>query len=330
MPAESLLSTRPKAPLIWQEHVNAWEARLAGDTQDAEARYQAAQDLARAAGMRYLPVNKVADLPLESLLERIETIPLTAKQKPDRIAAAAVLGTVSQPDITLSRALEMFWQLARDRTQGKSDDQIRRWKNPRIKAMRNLIANVGDKPLHKLERQDMLDFRDWWLDKMTDEGLTPNSANKDLTHIGDILKTVNSKKRLDLALPLGDLTIKGGRKNQRPSFSEAWIRDRLLAPDALARLNPEARAIFHVMVNTGMRPSEIAGLRPDEIRLDHAFPHIELQPIGRALKSANAERRIPLIGVALEAIRAFPQGFSKLSQQFGKPQRSDQQVSGRE
>src|SRR5690606_32554229 len=97
--------------------------------------------------------------------------------------------------------------------------------------------------------------------------------------IGDILKTVNSKKRLDLALPLGDLTIKGGRKNQRPSFTEAWIRDRLLAPEALARLNREARAIFHVMVNTGMRPSEIAGLRPEEIRLDHSFPHIELQPI---------------------------------------------------
>lgn len=306
---DSEQTAKTKAPLIWQEHVNAWEARLAGDTQDAEARYQAAQDLAKAKGLRYLPATKVAMLPVESLLERIEAIPVTAIAKPDRITAAAVLGAFSQPDITLSRALEMFWQLARDRTQGKSEDQIRRWRYPRIKAMRNLIERVGDKALCQLTRDDMLDFRDWWLDKMSDEGLTPNSANKDLTHISDILKTVNSKKRLEIALPLGDLTIKGGRKNQRPSFSEAWIRDRILAADALAGLNPEARAIFHIMLNTGMRPSEIAGLRPEEIILDDGFPHISLQPIGRALKSDNAERRLPLIGVALEAARGFRGGF---------------------
>lgn len=306
---DSELVAKTKAPIIWQEHVNAWEARLAGDTQDAEARYKAAHDLAQSRGMRYLPVAKVATLPVDSLLERIEAIPADTATKPDKATAAAVLGTVPEPEITLSGSLDLFWSLARDRVAGKSEDQIRRWRNPRLKAMRNLVDLVGDKPIRQLTRSDMLDFRDWWLDKLAADDLTPNSANKDLTHISDVLKTVNSKKRLEIPLPLGDLTVKGGRKKQRPSFSEAWIRERLLAPDALSGLNPEARGILHIMANTGMRPSEIAGLHAEELNLDHAFPHISLKPIGRALKSDNAERRMPLIGVALAAMQAFPKGF---------------------
>lgn len=65
---DSELVAKTKAPIIWQEHVNAWEARLAGDTGDAEARYKAAHDLAQSRGMRYLPVAKVATLPVDSLL----------------------------------------------------------------------------------------------------------------------------------------------------------------------------------------------------------------------------------------------------------------------
>jgi hypothetical protein len=35
-----------------------------------------------------------------------------------------------------------------------------------------------------------------------------------------------------------------------------WIREKILAHDALAGLNAEARAIFLGMVNTGYRPGE--------------------------------------------------------------------------
>ncbi|WP_138935307.1 hypothetical protein [Roseovarius arcticus] len=40
----------------------------------------------------------------------------------------------------------------------------------------------------------MLNFRGHWCDRIHAEGLTPNSANKDLTHLGDVLKTVNHGK----------------------------------------------------------------------------------------------------------------------------------------
>src|SRR3546814_10713483 len=102
----------------------------------------------------------------------------------------------------------------------------------------------------------MLEFRDYWMDRIEREGVTANSANKDVSHLADMLKTVNRMKRLGLSLPLSDLRFKMGDARQRPPFSVEWIRDKLLAKGALDGLNTEARCILLGMVHTGYRPSE--------------------------------------------------------------------------
>ena len=118
-----------KATVAWDLMIEGWEARLAGDSSDAETRFEAARELAAVRGFRYLNASTVAKLPLEEILQRVETVPGTAA-KSDLIEASAVLGGAMEPPITVSRALELFWTLAADRTIGKSDDQQRRWKNP--------------------------------------------------------------------------------------------------------------------------------------------------------------------------------------------------------
>ena len=301
---------RNKASVAWEHLIEGWEARLAGDTRDAERRFKAANELASARGYRYLPAAQVASLPREDLLERIEAVPLR-NGEPDRKEAVALLGGAEQPKITVSRALDIYWEIAKDRIRGKSEDQLRRWRNPRIKAVKNFLAVVGDKALADISGDDMLDFRNWWIERMEAEGLTPNSGNKDLIHLGDVLKTVNKMKRLGLVLPLTDLSFKEGEKRTRPPFSVAWIKDKLLAPGALDGLNLEARCILLGMVNTGYRPSEGASLTAAQIRLDHKVPHISIEPVGRQLKSAYARRVIPLAGVSLEAFRQCPDGFPR-------------------
>jgi len=296
--------------VAWQHMIEAWEAKLAGDTGDAEKRFEAARELAAARGYRYLPAPQVASLPREELLARIEAVPVR-NDAPDKREAAAILGGASEPKITVSRALELYWTLAADRARGKSEDQMRRWKNPRKKAVANFVAVVGDKALADISGEDMLDFRQWWLEKMESDDLTPNSANKDLIHLGDVMKTINKMKRLGLVLPLTDLSFKEGEKRTRPPFSVKWIKDKLLAPGALAGLNTEARCIVLGMVNTGYRPSEGAALTADQIRLDQKVPHISIEPVGRQLKSAYARRVIPLAGVSLEAFRECPKGFPR-------------------
>lgn len=159
----------------------------------------------------------------------------------------------------------------------------------------------------------MLDFRDWWLDRIENEGLEPSSANKDLIHLGKVLKTVNKMKRLGLVLPLSDLSFKESEAAPRPPFSETWLKEKIMAPQALAGLNKDARCILLAMINTGARPSELAALTRNQIRLEGAVPHISIEPVERQLKSANARRVIPLCGISLDAMRVCPDGFARYS-----------------
>ena len=301
---------RRKAGAVWEEMLEAWEAKLHGDTEDYDERLAAAKYLAGIRGFRYLPSRQVAKLPADQFYDRVRKV-MRKDGAFDMKEAEALLGAVPKPKLTLSQCLKEFWKLAADRTVGKSEDQIRRWRNPRIKAMKNLIDVIGDQEIGAITADDMLDFREWWMERIRTESLTPNSANKDLIHVGNVLRTVNKMKRLGLNLPLGDLAIKEGEKKTRPAFSVEWIKAKILAPGALDGLNAEARAILLGMVNTGYRPSEGAALTATQIRLDHDVPHISIEPVGRQLKSQYARRKIPLLGISLEAFKQFPEGFPR-------------------
>jgi hypothetical protein len=231
---------RSKADRAWSQMIEAWEARLAGNSLDAEVGYQAALDLARAKGFRYLDAGTVARLPVEEVVRRVEAVPIQANQ-PDAVEAAAILGTVPEPRTTVTKALELYWTLAKEKTLGKSEDQRRRWEAPRKKAVKNFVAVVGDKDIAAITRDDMLDFRQHWLERIEAGEVTANSANKDLIHLGDVLKTLNTMKRLGLSLPLGELSFKEGEARTRPPFSADWIKTRLLAPGALDGLSPLGR-----------------------------------------------------------------------------------------
>jgi hypothetical protein len=130
-----------KASGVWTQMIEAWEAKLAGDTSDAEQRFAAARDLAAVRGFRYMRADQVAQAPIRDLVERFEAVGGT-DDSPDLIDAAAMLGGAKEPAITVTRALELYWDLARDKTLGKSPDQLRRWKNPRLKAVGNLLRRL--------------------------------------------------------------------------------------------------------------------------------------------------------------------------------------------
>lgn len=299
-----------KAQQIWDNLISTWEARLQGGSQEAELEFEVAREIAQRRGFKYLPAEAVLKGPVEDLLDRIEAI-ADKQQKPIEVEARALLGVTRKPVMTISRALEIYWDISKDQLFKKSEDQTRRWKNPIIKAVGNLIGVIGDKPLDQITADDMLDFRRWWSDRLQAEGLHPSSANKDFSHFGKVLKRVNEMKRLGLTLPLGGFAFKGSEQGQRPSFSDDWIRSRLLKPGALSGLNADARGLLLGMINTGYRPSEGAILTNSQIRLDGEVPYISIEPVGRELKTSYSKRRIPLVGVFLEVFRENPEGFEK-------------------
>ncbi|GAA6159154.1 tyrosine-type recombinase/integrase [Ruegeria sp. HU-ET01832] len=299
-----------KALAVWQQLLDAWELKVHGQSEDAEIKFRAAKNLAQARGFNYLPSTSVAQLPLAELLNRVEAISVL-ENRPDTIEAGALLGAVPAPKITISRALELYWEHTVDLTLNKDDDQVRRWKNPKRKAIQNLINLIGDKPISKITRHDMIEFRKWWIDRIKEEGLTPNSANKDFTHASSVLRVVNDMEGLGLDLPLYKLSLKDAAQKKRPSFSTAWIKEQILKEGALTGLNGEAKCLLLGMINTGYRPSEAANLTPPQIRLDADTPHISIEPVERELKSEASRRELPLVGVSLEAFRNYPGGFPR-------------------
>lgn len=313
---DSEKDARSKARAVWQTALDAWEAKLSGSLQVAETQFEAARNLARSKGIVYLPAHKFDKFRPVEMISTIKANTIRSG-KPEMVFAPAPLHPSAVPKITVKQALEIYWRVADDDTLGKSPDQVRRWRNPRMKAIKNFIDVCGDLALDEISADDMLNFKDWWLERIRNDGIRPNSANKDFIHLSAVLRKVNQSKRLGLNLPLDGMLFSNAVKGQREAFSEAWIRDKIVGGNHLGGLNTEARCILLGMVNTGYRPSEGASLTTSQIRLDAMIPHISIEANGRELKTVYSERLIPLAGISLEAFRECPNGFPRYYDKAG-------------
>ncbi|MGY3081938.1 hypothetical protein ACVWZZ_008346 [Bradyrhizobium sp. LM6.10] len=64
--------------------------------------------------------------------------------------------------------------------------------------MEILIERTGDKALHQFIRDDALAFADWWEERVITEGIGAGTANKNITHIGGMIRAVNKRLKLGL------------------------------------------------------------------------------------------------------------------------------------
>jgi integrase len=308
---DSMDEAEEKAKAIWDQLMNGWQDREAGQSEDAEKRFEAARRIARTYGFRYRKMAELSQSASQDVLDRIAVIP-TARAKPDQNVAAAVLGAVDAPELTVTTALDRYWSLTKAEVRDKSPDQLRRWQNPLKKAVKNFVAVVGDLPLSELQPDDFHDFQDWWLQRLDEENLSANSVNKDFSHLSTILGTVIKKLRLPCSPPVKGWRIPQGDAASPPPYDDDYLRG-VLVPHLLSPecgLNDQARDIALIMVNTGARPSEIANLQAQHITLT-GVPHISITPEGRQLKTKTSKRKLPLLGVALDAAARHPNGFPR-------------------
>lgn len=155
-----------------------------------------------------------------------------------------------------------------------------------------------------------MNFRAWWVGRIRDEGKTPNSANKDMGFVRQMLRCATDNT--GLALPVDDLFRKTMLKesgSSRNPFEVGFIRDVLLGPP-VAGMNEECRLFLFAMADTGARVSELAGLEPGDIVTEAEIPHIRIRPNAiRGLKTPQSERDLPLVGASLYAFERLPDGF---------------------
>jgi integrase len=267
--------------------------------------------LVRAYGFSYRHMDDLVNKePLTELFERFNII--EAKGHKPRLIKA-LTGVVNKPSLRVRAALQEYFDLTKDRLVGKSEDFIRKWKNPRTRAVNHFIEAIEDKPIGEITRGDINAFRAWWMKKIDKDKMNPGTASKDMIHLKDVLRVTTGHNEIDL--DVNALFLSAKFKNVRSSrvpFEAAFVQNEILKPGKLDTLNTEAKALIYIMADTGARVSEVVGLLPEDIFLDDKIPFIWIRPNSkRTLKNRPSERQIPLVGAALKGAGMIRNGFPR-------------------
>ena len=161
------------------------DARLAmtepGNSGEA---YAAGIALAASRSITYLPVQELAQSPIEDILERIEAL----KRNDGPQVSRAILGGLKAPSLKISGVAEEVERISAYDNRYKSNEQMRKWRNPRKRAVANLIKALGeDCPVLELDAAKARRHRSWWQARMSREEQKAETANKDFANMASML-----------------------------------------------------------------------------------------------------------------------------------------------
>lgn len=303
-----------RAEVIHRAAEDLWRAMLAGNDNDsATEQYTAAVKAAQSLGFTYRPAGDVAQLDLSEIDERIAIAQESGEMS--TVVANAMLGTAPLPSPRISNIWEIYEEHHSAAFKGMSPNQLSEHKVSRERAIRYLQDELGNMELSKIARADVLRYRKWWMDKIDREGLTAYTANRSFSDLGGMLKVIDSALQTSYTAVWADIRIKATNATKlakRPPFPTEFVANKILARGALDALNEDGRFIVYTMIETGMRLGEVCNLRPQDIRLEAEIPHVEVADRDdRRQKTEYSIRRIPLVGVALWALKQRPQGFPR-------------------
>ncbi|MFC5509340.1 DUF6538 domain-containing protein [Bosea massiliensis] len=286
-----------------------WVSLAAQGDPDAWKRYQAAMERARLEGFAYRSPIQIRDEHVSSIVDRMRSL---AGREDDRSAAAAIAGLEPKPEIPISKAMELYFGFSAGELLGKRDDQVRRWKNPRNLALSEFQQCIGgDLEITALTREHARMFRDMWLKRIREGGYGRNSMNKQISHMSRMLHVVSEEMKLGLDPIFAKLSV-SEKKRSRPPFDRKWVEEKILAVGALDGLNLEARVALLVCMETGMGAEEVSSLRPATIHLKAPVPYVSVvSREGAEQKTEYRPRDIPLVGIALKAMKLCPAGVTR-------------------
>jgi hypothetical protein len=207
-----------------------WRSHASG-TPDKQ-RWQDAVTIARSNGLDYLTPVEAAQRQIEELLARIETLKV-GDRKTDVAIVDAVLGAVDKPRVMLSDLFTEYEKTQQTPLSKMSPNQKRKWTNAKKRAVEILIEQRGDKALQDITRADAVAYADFWEGRTIAEGISPSSANKNISHIGGMIRAVDKRLKLGLDHVFSGTRLEGGRDGNRSPFTVEHIRNVILAPGAL-------------------------------------------------------------------------------------------------
>lgn len=287
-----------------------WRSLTCTNGSAEQSAYLQAIKITEGHGLPYIPMPSLVQADMADIFVRLKKI---EDKQFNPVQTKAILGAVKKPEIRLSDLFTKYRDLSSDKLRNKSPNQIRKWERPRQLAVNNLVSCIGNKDLKTLDREDMVAFQKWWIDRLKKENLKANSANKNIVQLKVMVDEINKSYKLGLDVDhvFRKLVLSEDDAGKKLPFETTYIKETLLNHDNLKGLNEQAKWVLFAMAETGAGLTELTGLLPEEILMDHDIPHIAItRRKGHRLKTKYRERKIPLVGYALEAFKACPEGFT--------------------
>jgi integrase len=161
-----------------------------------------------------------------------------------------------------------------------------------------VFSKLGDRQMDAYSRQEITEWRDHLL-TTTSTG----TFKRRLDSIRAVFRKACAEFQLSIPNPFERLTIRGDGLDatQRDTYT---VSELVLIKKAVEARDDDIRWLVGLQIETGARLGELVGLRSDDVKLDHAVPHLKIRPqlkLGRKLKNKQPERDVPLVGVSLWA-----------------------------
>jgi integrase len=218
------------------------------------------------------------------------------------LKARAVLGVLRPPVLRLSSALRLYLEEKAADLSQKSERAARGFRLEKERVIAGLRKALGeDRPIEKLVRADALTYRDFLLNNCN---ASASTVNKYIRVAHTIVGNAITHHDLRVQNPFRSLRIADGipDKERRPSLSADEIN---LLLSLRERLNEELADILTLLICTGARLKEIAGLEIEEVQPDRKSkepPYLWIRPNRtRGLKSKSSRRKVPLVGPGIHA-----------------------------
>ncbi|MEP1332299.1 MAG: tyrosine-type recombinase/integrase [Lentilitoribacter sp.] len=310
---QSIDEARARRDAFEETEDQFWASSILGDPDLATIKYKQALLRAELIGVRYMVAEDIAQT--ETVTQIIARSKLTFNKEEDETLFNAAFGGLKPPPTTLDKAFNLYREtIAADELEGKSDNQLRKWtvvKQGSITLFKQVVK--ADIPIGEVTRDHGLQFYKHLLEKLKAGAIGTSMAKR---RIGDLRALYREyyiyMGEEDRPNPFRNLSFKTSSKRVRPPFSDKWLIEKFTTGNALATINDEARLIIMVMIETGARPSEIANLRRNNIHLNAEIPFISIAPTDDIeIKTETSIRNIPLVGIALEAMKQSPEGFPR-------------------
>ncbi len=157
----------------------------------------------------------------------------------------------------------------------------------------------GDLPITEITRSHAHAYLEHLL-KVRNNKTT--SARRRIDKLNAVINKAIKEQGINARNPFGGLGIpkEGMDAKKRDDFTSSELHSIIKACDTK---NTPALLIIAMLVNTGARLSEIAGLRVCDVRLEDPIPHISINADERSIKTEVSAREVPLFGVSLKAAK---------------------------